>query len=160
MSCLFLGVVKGGESYIIAIIITLFMTSLMDSLNPAAIVLTKKYNVILASNNFKDLVFYINLYNLKYISTSEIIYKAYKDEIISLNKAKSLWKEMIKKRRKLPFKTFKTYLKKHQLTIYYLKYLFESPCLILKIHLKHLYSKAYTQYFLSLKDFFEASFLL
>lgn len=90
MSCLFLCVVKGGESYIIAIIITLFMTSLMDSLNPAAIVLTKKYNAILASNIFKDIVFYFNLYNLILISTLEIIYKAYKDEIISLNKAKSL----------------------------------------------------------------------
>ncbi len=104
MSCLFLCVVKGGESYIIAIIFTLFMTSLMDSLNPAAIVLTKKYNPILASNNFKDTVFYINLYNLKHISTSEIIYKAYKDEIISLNKGKLLCREMIKKRRKLPLK--------------------------------------------------------
>lgn len=104
MSCLFLFVVKGGESYIIAIIITLFMTSLMDSLNPAAIVLTKKYNAILASNIFKDIVFYFNLYNLKLISTSEIIYKAYKDEIISLNKAKSLWKEMIKKRENSPLK--------------------------------------------------------
>lgn len=86
----FLWVVKGGESYMIAIIITLYMTSLMDSLNPAAIVLTKKYNAILASNIYKDIVFYFNLYNLKLISTSEIIYKAYKDEIISLNKAKSL----------------------------------------------------------------------
>lgn len=107
MSCLFLCIVKRGDSYIIAIIITLFMTSLMDSLNPAAIVLTKKYNAILASNNFKDIVFYINLYNLKHISTSEIIYKAYKDEIILLNKAKSLGKEVIKKGENSPLKLLK-----------------------------------------------------
>ena len=52
--------------------------------------LVEAYPELKASNNFKDTVFYINLYKLKHISTSEIIYKAYKDEIISLKKAKSL----------------------------------------------------------------------
>ena len=76
----------------------------------AAIVLSKKNNGILASNNFRDVKFYVKLYGLNHISTHDIMYKAYNDGLISITEADSIWIQMVAKRRKLPFRTFTDYL--------------------------------------------------
>lgn len=76
----------------------------------AAIVLSKKNNGILASNNFRDVKYYVELYGLNHISTSDIMYKAYNDGLISVSEADSIWTQMVAKRRKLPFSTFTDYL--------------------------------------------------
>lgn len=77
----------------------------------AAIVLSKKNNGILASNNFRDVKFYVDLYKLNHISTSDIIYKVVNDGLFSIVEADSIWIQMIAKKRKLPFLTFTDYLK-------------------------------------------------
>ena len=77
----------------------------------AAIVLSKKNNGILASNNFRDVKFYVDLYKLNHISTSDIINKVVNDGLISIVEADSIWAQMIAKKRKLPFMTFTDYLK-------------------------------------------------
>lgn len=76
----------------------------------AAIVLSKKNNGILASNNYRDVKYYVELYGLHHISTDEIIFKSYSDGLISITEADSIWTQMIAKRRKLPFSTFTDYL--------------------------------------------------
>ena len=76
----------------------------------AAIVLSKKNNGILASNNFRDVKYYVELYGLSHIATHNIIHKAVIDGLISITEADSIWIQMIAKRRKLPFNTFSDYL--------------------------------------------------
>ncbi len=76
----------------------------------AAIVLSKKNNGILASNNFRDVRYYVELYGLEHISTPDIMFKAYNDGLISITEADSIWTQMLAKRRKLPFSTFSDYL--------------------------------------------------
>jgi predicted nucleic acid-binding protein len=76
----------------------------------AAIVLSKKNNGILASNNFRDVRYYVELYGLDHISTPDILYKAFNDGLISNTEADSIWTQMLAKRRKLPFNTFTDYL--------------------------------------------------
>ena len=76
----------------------------------AAIVLSKKNNGILASNNFRDVRYYVELYGLDHISTPDILYKAFNDGLISITEADSIWTQMVAKRRKLPFSTFSEYL--------------------------------------------------
>ena len=76
----------------------------------AAIVLSKKNNGILASNNFRDVRYYVELYGLDHISTPDIMYKAFNDGLISITEADSIWTQMLAKRRKLPFRTFTDYL--------------------------------------------------
>lgn len=57
----------------------------------AAIVLSKKNNGILASNNFRDVRYYVELYGLDHISTPDILYKAFNDGLISITEADSIW---------------------------------------------------------------------
>lgn len=76
----------------------------------AAIVLSKMNNGILASNNFRDVRYYVKLYGLDHISTPDILYKAFNDGLISNTEADSIWTQMLAKRRKLPFNTFTDYL--------------------------------------------------
>jgi hypothetical protein len=76
----------------------------------AAIVLSKKNNGILASNNFRDVKYYVDLYGLKHIATHDIIHKAVNDGILSIAQADAIWIQMVAKRRKLPFSTFSDYL--------------------------------------------------
>lgn len=76
----------------------------------AAIVLSKKNNGVLASNNFRDVKYYVELYGLKHIATQDIIHKAVNDGILSITQADAIWIQMVAKRRKLPFSTFSDYL--------------------------------------------------
>lgn len=76
----------------------------------AAIVLTKRHKGILASNNLKDVKRYVKMYNLEHITTADIIHRCVKDQFITQRKANIIWKQMISKRRKLPFNTYFEYL--------------------------------------------------
>jgi len=77
----------------------------------AAIVLTKKQNGILASNNFKDVKYYVEKYHLEHIATENIMNSAVEDGIITIAEADIIWIKMISKKRKLPYPTFTDYLK-------------------------------------------------
>ncbi len=76
----------------------------------AAIVLSKKNNGILASNNLKDIKYYVDFYKLKHITTADIIHQAVNDKLVSIIEADSIWTEMVNKKRRLPFKTYTEYL--------------------------------------------------
>ncbi len=76
----------------------------------AAIVLSKKNNGVLASNNFRNVEYYVELYELDHISTSDIIHRVVKDRTITVSQADAIWTKMISKKRKLPFNTFSEYL--------------------------------------------------
>lgn len=76
----------------------------------AAIALTLKYSGILASNNFNDVYQYITIYSLDYTTTADMLLDAYKNQTITLNEASDIWKQMVSKKRRLPYATFKEYI--------------------------------------------------
>jgi predicted nucleic acid-binding protein len=73
----------------------------------AAMAYAKNKEVILASNNLRDVLTYCAKYKIPLISTRRIMYEAVKDNVLDMEEAETIWKEMIKRRRKLPCKTFK-----------------------------------------------------
>jgi len=76
----------------------------------ASIALSKVYNGVLASNNLKDIKQYIDEFQLKHITTGDILKKAYDNKIISENEGNVIWANMIKKRRKIGAGSFSEYL--------------------------------------------------
>ena len=76
----------------------------------AAIVLTKFYDGILASNNLSDITYYIKEFNLKHITTAEILNEAFERGYISEIDGNKLWSAMISRRRLLGYKSFSDYL--------------------------------------------------
>ena len=80
----------------------------------SGIALAKAYNGILASNNYKDIVPYIERYNLKHIDTGEILVEAWKRKLITEAEGNCIWNKMLAKKRKLPANTFSEYLVNQQ----------------------------------------------
>lgn len=79
----------------------------------AAIALAKVNNGILASNNLKDIIYYVKKYNLKYITTGDILVQALSKKLITEEEGNDIWLKMIARKRKLPTPTFSDYLKVH-----------------------------------------------
>lgn len=77
----------------------------------AGIVLAKRRDGILASNNLRDVKQYVEKFGLKHISTAEILYLAVRKRVITFEEACQSWSVMLSKRRKLPFMTFAEYSK-------------------------------------------------
>ena len=77
----------------------------------SCIALSKEWNGILASNNFKDIQEYIAKYQLKHTTTADILVDAYDKKILSFEKIENIWSDMLSKRRRLGADTFKDYLK-------------------------------------------------
>lgn len=73
----------------------------------AAMAYVRNKGGILASNNLRDVIDYCKKYNIPLISTRRIMYEAFKGSVVTMEEAESVWKEMIKRKRKLPCKTFK-----------------------------------------------------
>ena len=67
-------------------------------------------NGIVASNNFSDICKYIKKYNLRHISTTEIIFECYQRKFITKYEANKIWEEMCRFHLKLPFPSFNKYL--------------------------------------------------
>ena len=80
----------------------------------AAIALTKKHNGTLASNNLRDIMTYVEKYNLKHITTGDILIEALNKQIITEDEGNALWANMLSKRRMLPTATFTEYLEQHK----------------------------------------------
>ncbi len=76
----------------------------------AAIALAKFKDGIIASNNLKDISFYIKEFNLKHITTGDILVEAYNKNYITEKEGNSIWSAMLAKRRKLGSKSFSEYL--------------------------------------------------
>lgn len=75
----------------------------------AGIVLAKRHDGILASNNLRDVKRYVRKFGLKHITTAEILYLAVRKGVIAFDQACQSWSVMLSKKRKLPFKTFTEY---------------------------------------------------
>ena len=74
-----------------------------------AIALCKANNGILASNNIRDVSFYVKEYGIKHITTADILYNAIQEGIINNDKANEIWEAMINKRIMLPAESFDDY---------------------------------------------------
>jgi len=68
----------------------------------AAIALAYVNNGILASNNLKDVSQYVKKYELEHITTLDILIMAEKSGILSGLECESIWREMKRKRIRLP----------------------------------------------------------
>ena len=77
----------------------------------AGIAMVKERDGILASNNLRDIAPYVEKFNLKHITTGDILIKAMDMQMITADQGDDLWQKMLKKRRKLPTSTFFEYLK-------------------------------------------------
>ncbi len=81
----------------------------------ASIVLAKKYEGILGSNNLKDISNYVNLFSLKHLTTGDILLEAYDKNIITEKEGNEIWRKMINKKRKLGASSFTEYIKNNAL---------------------------------------------
>lgn len=79
----------------------------------SSIALAKARNGIVASNNFNDILTYINEYSLEYTTTANILVDAYKQGIIDEEQGNTIWANMLKKRRRLGASSFSVYLRRH-----------------------------------------------
>ena len=78
----------------------------------AAIAMSKEQNGILASNNLQDVIKYVNEYNIKHITTGDIMQEALEKGLLTEEEGNLIWQKMIMKRRRLGSSTFSQYLKK------------------------------------------------
>ena len=78
----------------------------------AGIALTKTYNGILASNNYKDIALYIKRYHLKHVDTGHILMEALEKQIITEVEGNTIWQNLLNKNRRLPETSFTDYLRK------------------------------------------------
>jgi hypothetical protein len=76
----------------------------------SAISLTKYNDGILGSNNMRDILPYIKLYKLKYITSGDILVEALNGRLITEGQGNVIWRDMLDKQRKLPAATFSDYL--------------------------------------------------
>lgn len=83
---------------------------LIGSGEAAAIVLTKQYNGILGSNNMRDILPYIRLYNLKHRTSADIMAEALEQHLINEGQGNVIWRDMLQRNRKLPTDTFTQFL--------------------------------------------------
>lgn len=76
----------------------------------SSIALAKVKSGILASNNLRDILPYVEEYSLEYITTADILLEAYIRGIIDEKTGNTIWDSMLKKRRRLGAKSFSDYL--------------------------------------------------
>jgi len=76
----------------------------------ASIALAKVRPGILASNNLKDVMTYVQEYGLNHITTGKIMKEALNQGLITEAKGNSIWQAMINKRRKLGAESFSDFL--------------------------------------------------
>ncbi|MCX5775846.1 MAG: hypothetical protein NTV44_05795 [Firmicutes bacterium] len=75
----------------------------------AAAIVHVKHNPgsLLASNNLRDILFYVRKYSITHITTEVILLEALRQGIINENMGEKIWQKMLACHRTLPFKTFK-----------------------------------------------------
>lgn len=76
----------------------------------AAIVLAKQYKGILGSNNIRDILPYVKLFDLQYRTSADILVEALEQRLISEGQGNVIWQDMLKRNRKLPASTFSQFL--------------------------------------------------
>jgi hypothetical protein len=83
---------------------------LIGSGEAAAIVLTREYNGILGSNNLRDILPYIQLYHLQHRTSADIMVEALEQHLISEGQGNVIWRDMLRRNRRLPADTFTEFL--------------------------------------------------
>jgi len=83
---------------------------LIGSGEAAAIVLTMQHNGILGSNNMRDILPYIQLFNLKHRTSADIMAEALEQHLINEGQGNVIWRDMLQRNRKLPADTFTQFL--------------------------------------------------
>ena len=76
--------------------------------------LAKVKNGIVASNNFRDILTYINDFGLENKTTGDILVEAYNQGLIDENQGNAIWSSMISKKRKIGANSFTEYLNRHK----------------------------------------------
>lgn len=71
----------------------------------------------MASNNLKDIAYYIEYYKLNNLTVADILYEAIEQKIIIKAEAEKIWQDMRRCGRKLPFDTYEEWLDKNKKTI-------------------------------------------
>ncbi len=84
----------------------------IDMGEASVIALAKCNEATMASNNLKDVAYYINYYKLNNITSADILVEALEQERIIKSEGERLWQKMRAKRRKMPCDTFEEYLKR------------------------------------------------
>lgn len=79
----------------------------------ASISLAKENDGILASNNLKDISDYVQEFNLRHLTTGDIMKIAYDRGFITEAQGNEIWASMISKRRRLGYLSFSEYLENH-----------------------------------------------
>lgn len=80
----------------------------------AAIVLAKEFNGILGSNNMRDILPYIKLYNLQHRTSADIMQEAMEYHLITEGQGNVIWRDMLQRNRMLPTPTFSDFLKNNK----------------------------------------------
>ncbi len=80
----------------------------------ASIALAKKYEGIVASNNLSDIMEYLSKYQLRHMTTGDILIDAFYRNMLTEQEGNLLWEKMLAKRRRLGAATFSDYLKSKQ----------------------------------------------
>ncbi len=84
--------------------------TIIGSGEAAAIVLAKLHNGILGSNNLRDILPYVQKYNLKHLTSASIMMEAFNNHLISEGQGNVIWRDMLLRGRKLPSNTFSEFL--------------------------------------------------
>jgi len=77
----------------------------------ASIALAKENGGIVASNNLSDIGDYVKEFQLKHITTGDILVEAYNKGLITENEGNNIWASMLAKQRKLGTASFSDFLK-------------------------------------------------
>lgn len=77
----------------------------------ASIALAKTKNGIIASNNLKDISSYVTEFELRHMTTGDILIEALEKGYITEDEGNTIWISMLAKRRKLGAASFSEYIK-------------------------------------------------
>ena len=77
----------------------------------AALAMAKECNGIIASNNLRDITDYVSEYNLKHVTTGDIMKEALEAGYIDEAQGNKIWNDMLLRKRKLGYSSFTEYLK-------------------------------------------------
>lgn len=76
----------------------------------AALALAKVYKGVVASNNIKDICYYVGKWDLDFITSAEILVEAKCMSLIDECEGNKIWLDMLAKKRSLPADSFTEYI--------------------------------------------------
>jgi len=76
----------------------------------ACLALAIENSGVVASNNLRDIKIYLEDYNVKHITTADIMVEAFQLGYVTESEANTIWESMLRKRRRLGADSFSEYL--------------------------------------------------